>query len=352
MMDFNRIPKMLYKIYQAAWTPYSVKPVVSLAHHWNRAGNVRVNAFSNCPGVKLLINGASQGTKVPNPWTGTGDGTDQNTTQLPFQCWWDVAWAPGTLRAEGLDAGGTMVCFDEKKTAGAPDHILLTVEPPLVKPNGDTFQIRANGTDAAFILATVVDNKGIWCPTASNLITFNVTGGPGDYRGGSDQLVTAGKPINYHSPLDHELSAEGGMCKVAVRSTFVPGTVTVTAASSPLTSGVTSFTVYPLRPDIDGAVLQRPGPAATAAVPTFKIGFSGGALRYCMSKPAIVAVDIISANGRVVMRVPGSLLTAGWHSIGLAGMKTGEGAARNAVYFVKFTVNGGYQCVKRLLAVR
>jgi hypothetical protein len=33
-------------------------------------------------------------------------------------------------------------------------------------------------------------------------------------------------------------------------------------------------------------------------------------------------------------------------------MKSGEGAARNAVYFVKFTVNGGYQCVKRLLAVK
>jgi hypothetical protein len=52
------------------------------------------------------------------------------------------------------------------------------------------------------------------------------------------------------------------------------------------------------------------------------------------------------------MRVPGSLLTAGWHSIGLTRMKTREDSAHNAVYFVRFTVDGGYQCVKRLLAVR
>ena len=351
MMDFNRIPKLLYHIYRAAWTPYSVKPVVALAHHWNRSGNVRVNAFSNCPGVQLYINGASQGTKTPNPWTGTGDGTDQNTTQLPFQCSWDVTWAAGTLRAEGLDAGGTMVCFDEKKTAGAPDHILLTVEPPLVKPDGDTFQIRANGTDAAFILATVVDNKGIWCPAANNLVTFSVTGGPGDYRGGSDQLVTAGKPIGYHSPLDHELSAEGGMCKVAVRSTFISGTVTVSATSPGLGAGSVSYTVYPLKPIIDG-VHQPSELAACVAMPAFRVGFLGGTLRYCMSKSATISVDIINANGRVIMRVPGSRQMAGWHSIGLAGMKTREGALCNAVYFVRFTVIGGYQCVKRLLAVR
>jgi hypothetical protein len=351
MMDFNRIPKLLYKIYQAAWTPFTVKPVVSLAHHWNRAGNVRVNAFSNCPSVRLLINGASQGTKTPNPWTGAGDGTDQNTTQLPYQCYWDVTWAPGTLRAEGLDASGTTVCFDEKKTADVPDHIVLTCEPPLVRPNGATFQITANGTDAAFILATVVDKNGIWCPTANNLVTFSVSG-PGDYRGGSDQLVTAGKPLGYHSPLDHELSAEGGMCKVAVRSKFTTGTVTVTAASPGLGQGTVSYTVNPLVPCACPVQLRQPMLAASAVTPTFRIGFSGGTLRYLMSKTAIVSVDVINASGRVIMRVPGSLQTAGWHSIGFAGTKTREDAARTAVYFVRFTVNGGYQCVKRLLAVR
>ncbi len=184
MMDFNRIPKMLYHIYNAAWMPYSLKPMVALAHHWNRSGTVRVNAFSNCPSVQLRINGTAQGVKTPNPWNGTGDGIDQNTTQLPYQCWWDVAWQAGILRAEGLDANGNVVCSDEKITAGAPDHIQLTVEPPLVKPNGDSFHHQeSNGSDAAFILATVVDAKGVWCPTANNIINFSVSG-PGTYCGG------------------------------------------------------------------------------------------------------------------------------------------------------------------------
>ena len=78
-------------------------------------------------------------------------------------------------------------------------------------------------------------------PTASNNVTFAVTG-PGSYRGGSDQYVTGGKPVSYHSPLDPELQAEGGLCKVAVRATFTPGTVTVTATSAGLGQGQATFT--------------------------------------------------------------------------------------------------------------
>jgi beta-galactosidase len=244
MMDFNRIPKLLYHMYAAAWIPYLTKPIVVLAHHWNRSGNVRVNAFSNCPKVRLLVNGAPQGTKAPNPWTGTGNGIDQSTTQLPMQAFWDVTWAAGTLRAECLDANDAVAAYDEKVTAGPADHVVLTVEPRLVRPSGEAFGLEANGTDAAFIVAKVVDSKGNWCPTANNNIRFAVSG-PAEYRGGSDQYVTAGKPAGYHSPGDPELQAEGGMCKIAVRSTFTPGTVTVTAAADGIGQAAVSFAVAP-----------------------------------------------------------------------------------------------------------
>jgi len=253
MMDFNRIPKFLYYVYQAAWTPYSIKPVVALAHHWNRSGTVRVNAFSNCPKVRLSINGMAQGAdQVPNaPAAGTSAAADltETATDLPFQVHWDVTWAAGTVRADCIDANGQLVAaaFDQKTTAAAADHIALTVEPPLVKPDGEAFAIQANGTDAAFILATVVDAQGNWVPTASNPITFAVSG-PGTYRGGSDQLVTAGQPTTYHSPGDPELNAEGGMCKVAVKAQFTPGTVTVTATSPGLGMGTARFQVSPITP--------------------------------------------------------------------------------------------------------
>ncbi len=250
MMDFNRIPKFLYSVYEAAWTPFATKPVVALAHHWNRAGAVTVNAFSNCPKVRLSINGAPQGDQVPNPPSTMNGGLSdltENSTVLPFQAHWSVTWQAGTLRADCLDANGNVVpgAFDQKVTAGAPDHVVLAVEPPLVRPDGTAFQIQANGTDAAFVLAQVVDAQGNVVPTASNIVTFAVSG-PGTYRGGSDQLVTMGQPATYHAPGDPNLSAEGGMCKVAVRAQFTPGIVTVTATSPGLKAGTATFQVYPV----------------------------------------------------------------------------------------------------------
>jgi hypothetical protein len=227
-------------MYRVAWIPYEVKPGIVIGHHWNRSGNVRVNVFSNCPKVDLKINGASQGQKVPNPWNTTTDGNAQNSTDLPLQAYWDVAFAPGTLRAECLDATGAVKAFDEKVTAGAAAKIVLSVEPQLIKPSGEAFLIKANGSDAAFILAKVTDADGNWVPTANNVITFAVTG-PGEYRGGSDQLIGGGGN-NWHSPGDPNLNAEGGMCKVAVKSTFAPGTVTVTATAAGLASGTATFT--------------------------------------------------------------------------------------------------------------
>jgi beta-galactosidase len=349
MMDFNRIPKMLYKIYNVCWVPYSIRPVVFIAHHWNRSGAVRVNVFSNCPQVKLRLNGNDLGNKTPNPWNGTGGETNnQTTTQMPFQCWWDnVTWVAGTLRAEGLDAGGAVACFDEKKTAGAPACIALTVEPALVKPNGEVFKIRANGTDAAFILATVVDANGIWCPTASMNINFH-TAGPCEYRGGSDQLVTAGQGYGYHAPLDSQLSAEGGMCKVAVRSRFTPGTVTVTATSPGLCTGTASFTVADIATPV-----ERRQPAATylSSLPAFKMEVQGNILRYFISRTGSVAFDILNAGGRVLKHVPALKCAQGWHQIGLGAAAMGD-TRGNGVYFVRCTVDGTNQGVKRVIMIR
>ncbi len=346
MLDFSRIPKFLYYAYKACWRPYSIEPVVALSHHWNRSGSVREYAFSNCPSVNLLVNGVSQGIKTPNPWTGTGDGTDAATTQLPFQCYWDVTWAAGTVKAEGLDANGNVVCTDQKVTAGNPDHIVLSVEPPLVKPDGSTFLIEANGSDAAFVLATVVDANGNWCPTDSHFITFSVSG-PGSYRGGSDEFVTTGQPLTYHSPMDPELSAEGGMCKVAVRSTFTPGIVTVNAASPGLGAGSATFTVYPYSDSVATHALIRP--VASLSMPKLAIALSGGTVRYRVESQAFVSVDIIDASGRIVRRVPNSLQQSGWHSVPLAAGGSDRG---NGVYIVRCVVNGQDTYVKRVMVVR
>ena len=332
MMDWNRIPKMLYHCYEAIWNNYSIRPVVRLAHHWNRSGAIQVNAFSNCPKVRLLINGADQGTKVPFP-----DSTN-DYSMMPHQCTWNVNWAAGTVRAEGLDENGNVVCFDEKKTAGAPSKIVLTLENGLVKPNGEVFKIYANGSDAGIFLATVTDANGNWCPTANNNITFSVSG-PGNYRGGADNNTGGG------SPGDASLLAEGGMIKVAVRSTFDPGTVTVTATSAGLANGTASFTSIPVPP-----IVTSVGPSALFRTtgfgsPAVTIRVAGQAIRYHIDQDLTLSVEILNAAGKVVKRTAPARLSAGWHTLVAKGAPQ-KGLTGNGIYFVRFQSDNGFHLVK------
>jgi beta-galactosidase len=259
-MDQNRFPKLLYYVYEAAWTPFAVAPVVHLAGHWNlSSGNVQVNAFSNCPSVKLLVNGVQQGsTETPNPWDSNDESNQtQSATLIPFQTSWIVPWVSGTVTAQCLNESGTVVATDSRTTAGPESKIALTQVPELTQPNGTTFQVTANGSDAAFVTATIEDANGNWEPLASDLVTFSVTG-PATYQGGTQQYVSTNTNafsnanstyINgvadafYHSPGDPELQVEGGMTRIALRSQFTPGTVTVTATAPGLTSGSVSFPI-------------------------------------------------------------------------------------------------------------
>jgi hypothetical protein len=207
----------------------------------------------------------------------------------------------------------------------------------------------ADGSDAAFILAKVVDANGNWCPTDSHYITFSISGAAGSYRGGSDQFVTTGKPLYYHSPMDPELAAEGGMCKVAVRATFTPGVVTVSATSPGLTSGTTSFTVYPFS---DTVTTHAPvGAVAPWSMSALAIAMVGNAVKYRLEAPAFVSVDVLDASGRIVCRVPNALQQSGWHAVPLKAGAAG-GIIGNGVYLVRCTVNGQDKYVKRMVVAR
>jgi len=260
-MDQNRIPKLLYNIWKNAfWWPYSLRPGVTLQSHWNYSGTTMVDAWSNCPSVELFINGISQGTRLP-------------AANNELRCTWsNVTWASGTIRVAGLDAGGKEVCSDERKSSGAANRIVLSVEPALVKPDGEAFKIHANGVDAAFILATIVDAQGNWCPLASNNITFSVTGA-GVYCGSANFLADPTKVITYHAPGDPELMAEGGLMKIAVRSTFTPGTATVIAVSAGITSDTTTFQTYVI--DTATVAVRQGGASratgAASVITSFKI---------------------------------------------------------------------------------
>jgi hypothetical protein len=298
MVDMNRFPKLLYYIYEAAWTPFSIKPVVHLAHHWNRAyqasAPIQVNAFSNCPAVRLLINGVQQGAiQTPNSWDSNSSANlTQSTTIMPFQTSWAVNWQAGTVEADCLDQYGDVLATDTKTTAGAESKIVLSVVPELVKPDETSFAVTANGSDVAFVTAQVQDANGVVVPTAADTLTFSVSG-PATYLGGTEQYVANGSDaystaagnsaFNYHAPGDPELQVEGGMTKIAVMSQFTAGTVTVTATGPGLISGSATYTIQPVPsflppPAAPAIVLPPVNTAVTAGQPaTFTVTATGTA---------------------------------------------------------------------------
>ena len=323
MVDQNRFPKLLYYIYQANWVPFSIKPVVALAHHWNRGYEykqgtpIQENAFSNCPAVRLLINGVNKDPltgatledQTPNPWTvQSQNDLTQNTTVMPGQVHWMVNWAAGTVAAECIDDSGNVVtsAIDSRTTAGAENKIVLKAISGLVKPDGTSFQWTSNGSDAAFVVAEVEDAQGNIVPTAADNVTFSVTG-PATYMGGTEQVVASPLFTNYyqdafseahsnvingvpyaffHSPGDPELNVEGGLTKIALRSTFAPGTVTVTATAPGLQSGSVQLSSVAPAPPVQSqppAIIVPPvSQSVTAGYPaTFSVAASGsGSLNY------------------------------------------------------------------------
>ena len=86
----------------------------------------------------------------------------------------------------------------------------------------------------------VVDAKGVWCPLADNILHFAVTG-PATYRGSYNFYATYDRGLNYHSPGDLELQAEGGVMRAVIRTGFAPGIITVTASTEGMKPASASF---------------------------------------------------------------------------------------------------------------
>lgn len=223
-MDANRFPKLKYRIYQKAlWIPFDQQPGVALQSHWNYSGIQNVDAWSNCPYVELFINNKSYGIVEP----------DKSTRRCT---WKEIHWEPGVVEAVGLDFDKRPVCSEKIESSGEPYAIQVTVEKPAAKPDGEEFVLRANASDAFIVTAKVVDKEGRWCPRADHLLKFEVEG-EGVYKGSYNFYVTEGKDLAYHAPGDTELQAEGGLMRVAVRTTFNPGKIKVKVSAEGLVSG-------------------------------------------------------------------------------------------------------------------
>jgi beta-galactosidase len=211
-MDTCGFPKDNYFYYQAWW---GSQPVLHLLPHWNwpekEGQEVEVWCHTNLDSVELFLNGTSLGTK-----------SVRNNSHLE----WKVKYVPGVLEARGW-RNGRVILTDRRETTGAPDGIAL---------RADRKSIAANGSDLSVICAEVVDARGRTVPTASNRISFSVSG-PGRLIGlgnGDPSCHEADKPASFN---EGQRSAFNGLCMALTQSLRHAGEVHVSASSPGLSNG-------------------------------------------------------------------------------------------------------------------
>ena len=216
LIDRVGLPKFSYYFYQSQRDPnvtsvadVNLGPMVYIANYWKSDSTTNVTVYSNCDQVKLYINDVNQGIRSPNT-----DGNCTNIAQPPFT-FTGLTYSAGELKAEGL-IGGVVKATHVVKTPASANKLSVVFD-----TEGQT--VYANGEDMFFVHASVLDANNVVVSDANNTVTFSVTG--------PAILV-------YPTSVD----AEAGIASVLVRTLTEPGTITVTATASGLTSGSSSIT--------------------------------------------------------------------------------------------------------------
>jgi beta-galactosidase len=232
-VDGVRLPKEAYFVLRSMWRS---EPEVHIIGHWTYPAGTKKTVYvtSNCGQVELLLNGKS-----------LGRGAVSNRYLYTFP---NVAWEPGEIKAVAYRDGKPAV-IEAKHTAGAPVALRLT---PLLGPGG----FLADGADVALIDVEAVDEHGERCPTFQQRADFDLTGSA-IWRGG----YNSGKA---HSVNNRFLDLECGINRVAVRSSLLPGAVTVTARCGELKPATLTLNAGPVAVEhgFSAALPRIPAPPA------------------------------------------------------------------------------------------
>ncbi|HEX8013638.1 MAG TPA: DUF4982 domain-containing protein, partial [Flavobacterium sp.] len=211
-VDPMRLPKDGFYAHKVMWDGWVdiENPSAHIIGHWNYDSSVtkKVSVVSSADAVELFVNNKS-----------LGKGIQSNQFLFSFE---NVKFEPGTIRAVGYDKTGKKICETEIKTAGKPTAVKLTV---IQRPGGTL----ADGSDVAIIEVEVVDEKGNRCPTALNMINFDVQG-QGTFIGGIAQ-----GPDNYIGSKN--IPVECGVNRIMVRAGEKQGEIKINASSENLKTG-------------------------------------------------------------------------------------------------------------------
>ncbi|MFT3989937.1 MAG: DUF4982 domain-containing protein [Luteolibacter sp.] len=262
-VDAMRIPKDAFYSHQVIWNGWVdvEKPSAFIVGHWNYEPTVKkpIYVISSADKVELFLNGKSLGF-------------GEQSSRFIYT-WKEVQFQPGTLSAIGYDSNGKKLCTAEKKTAGAPAAIKLT---PHTAPGG----LAADGADMALVDVEIVDAKGNRCPTALNLVKFELTGAA-EWRGGIAQgpIDEKTKRVEENFILAKELPVECGVNRVMLRSLTQAGKITLKATTEGLKADSIELTSKPVTVTdglsttfpaaaLPGLLERGPTPAGDSVTPT------------------------------------------------------------------------------------
>ena len=212
IVDTCGFPKDIYYMYQSMWDSH---PMIHMLPHWtHESGNVDVWLYSNCASVELFLNGVSLGKKT----------LAQRGTKNQYA--YTVAYAAGTIVANGYDASGNLIAQDIQYTAGAPAKLALS---------SDKTAVSIASNDLVYITCDVLDKNGTLCPNADNSVAFTVTGGS---IVGTDN----GHGANVEKLSGSRHSAFSGKCLCVVKHDGTSGAMKITATANGLAAGTISVT--------------------------------------------------------------------------------------------------------------
>ena len=207
--DLAGLPKDRYFLYRSHWNRQ--EHTLHVLPHWTwpgREGEVTpVYVYTDYPKAELFVNGRSEGERSK----GVGR-LDRYRLR-----WNDVRYEPGVIEVVAYDEEGHEMARTRQVTAGEPAALRLEADRTILKADGD---------DLSFVTVSLTDANGVFCPTADDELTFEVTGA-GVYQAACNGDATSLEPFT-----EPRMRLFSGQLVVIVRTTTAPGDITLTVTDA------------------------------------------------------------------------------------------------------------------------
>lgn len=237
IFDLAGLPKDRYYLYRSRWN--TVEPTTHILPHWTwpgREGEVTpVYVYTSYPAAELFINGKSQGRRFKHPEVVKVAGENGRITDINDPAldryrlrWNDVKYEPGEANVVFYNEKGEKAFEEVMITAGKPTALYISGDELLNE--GAVRNLQADGEDMVFLTVSVVDDHGVFCPTASNQIKVDVKGAArfkGICNGDATSLEVFTRPT---------MKAFNGQLVIGIQAKDTPGKAKVTVTSPGLKS--------------------------------------------------------------------------------------------------------------------